>query len=146
MTVRAVENDIEQAMVTTIENQLSADGITGVSVNGFSLGSPGEEPSKPYVYVACRPLNYGGGGTIQWSGVAMVQVMTQHLEDYDRDATTMNQIFQSVAYALDFGDFSANSTRVNSIALRRTGGEYEVAQSTNSVTLDVEIIKACGVK
>lgn len=146
MAVQDVENDIELAVKAVLTAQLATDGITGVSIDNLTSGSPGDVPVKPYVFIACRPLMHMGAGLDQWSGDLSIQIMTKHLEGKDADAATLVDIMGSVSYALDYGNFSAQTTRLNSIALRRTGGDYQFEESENMVNLDVEIIKACGSK
>lgn len=146
MTVRAVENDIETAVKAVIEAQLVTDGISGVTVDGLTLGAPGVEPKKPYVFIACRPLEHKGGQTDQWMGELQVDIHTLHLNTRDRDAADLVNIMASVAYAMDYGDFSAQTTRLNALQLRRTGGEYTFDESMNQCTIDVSVVKACGSK
>ena len=146
MAVRDVEKDIENAVKAVLEAQIDADGIMGVTFRTLTGGAPGEEPQKPYVFIACRPLNYKGGGTDQWDGELSIDIHTQHLTSYDRDATGLVEIMGSVAYALDYNDFSASTERVGAVNLRRTGGSYDFDKSHNIATIDVTIIKACNSK
>jgi len=146
MAVRAVENDIENAVKAVIEAQLITDGVVGVTVDGLTLGAPGVEPKKPYVFVVCRPLEHKGGNTDQWMGELAIDIHTLHLNTRDRTAADLTNIMASVAYAIDYGDFSAQATRLNAIQLRRTGGEYTFDDSMNQCTIDVSVIKACGSK
>lgn len=146
MAVRDIEADVEQAVVQAINAQLQADGITGVDVDSLTSGSSGEEHRKPYAFVMCRPLSHQGASTEQWSGDLAIEIMTKHLTGRDRTAATLVNIMGSIAYALDFDNFSQYTERVGALQLRRTGGSYDFEDSTNTVTLDVDIIKACGSK
>jgi hypothetical protein len=146
MAVKDVEKDIEHAIEACINARLATDGVAGVSSNTLLTGAPGEEPNYPYIFVMCRPLAHRGAGTDQWTGDASVEIMTKHQTPKDRDATTMAQILGSVAYALDYDNFSTHTQRISSLALRRTGGSYTFEGSTNICSIDIEIIKACGQK
>lgn len=146
MAVRAIENDIETAIKLVIEDRLIVDDITGVDVDTLTNEAPGEEHRKPYIFVMCRPVTHMGGKTDQWSGQVAIEIQTKHLNNRDKNASNLVNLLASVGYALDYGDFSTKATRLNSIQLRRIGGDYTFEESMNSATIDVEIVKACGEK
>jgi len=139
------EKDIENAIVTVLSAQITADGHTGVNVRAITLGSPGDERDYPLVHVACAPLEHKGAGVKEWRGNVVVNIQTKHITDRDRTATTLVSLLGSVGYALDFGDFTAEANVLNSINVRRTTGDYEFSDSTNEVNIPCEII-ACGLQ
>ena len=146
MTVRAVELDIERAVMLAIQDQVAADGIVGVNFNTLLSGAPGQEPEYPYVYVMCEPLTHMGGTLNQWEGTISVEIRTKHTTGNDRDAATLGDIFSAVAYTIENADFSTKTERVASLQLRRTGGGYFFEEATNTLEVSAEIVKACGSK
>lgn len=143
--MRGIESDVEQAIVKVIKAQLIADNLGTVSVNSITLGAPGDEPVYPYVHVGCRPAAHKGALIKDWTTEVSISLRTRHLTGRDREATTLVDLLDSVGYALDFGDFSAQALRVNSIQVRRIGGSWEFEDSANIVNIDATVI-VCGSK
>lgn len=142
MAIRGVESDAEQAIVNVIKARLITDGISA-HVDGLTLGAPGQEPQMPYVFVMVRPAQHRGSAIGQWTADASIEIRTQHLDGRDRDGSMLTKLFESVAYACDFDNFTAQATRLYSINVRRTGGDYAFEESTNMVSISCELI-LCG--
>jgi hypothetical protein len=140
-----IEADIEQAIVAVILEQLEEDDHEEVPVTAITLGSPGDEAVYPMVHVACQPLAGKGAKVKEWTGQVVVNIRTKHLTGKDRDASTLVSLFGSVSYALDFGDFTEEAKVLNSIHMRRGGGDYIFADSTNEVNITCAVT-ACGIK
>jgi hypothetical protein len=146
-TARDIEKDIETAVKAVIVAQLATDGIMGVRVDALTLGAPGEENTKPYIFVMCQPVQKQGfGGTDSTYNTAIaIQIQTAHLTSEDRRATNLINILGSVGYALDNADFTAQTARIGSLQIRRQGGNYDFEDSTNEVTIQCDAL-ICGTK
>lgn len=137
-----VEADIEQALAAEITARLAAVPLTGVRIDTFLGGGPGEEMVKPSVFVMCSPANAVKRGSLyECEGIVVCE--TSHLTGKDRDADNLATLFKHVAAALDHGNFTQHALVLSSIETVREGGQYEVESSTNRAEISVKIL-ACG--
>ena len=143
---RGIEREIETTIKNAIENQIAQDGFADVRVRTFNGATLDEEKQKTMVFITCMPVEVvAQRGNGPWNSTVEVYVETAHLTGKDRDGATMVSLAESVAYALDYVEFTQFTTWLYSLNTRRTGGNYEVENSTNSTIFMAEV-KACGDK